>query len=82
MKNHRDICLARSAGSIEFKNLPGQITTGCINTPAHKSRCCVDHKPSDLNSSTKEMVTDKKCTRTGIYYRVQCNTIVNSIMDM
>ena len=33
MKNHRDICSAKSAGSIEFKNLPVQITTGCINKP-------------------------------------------------
>ena len=72
MKNHRDICLARSAGTVEFKNLPGQITTGCINTPAYKSRYCVDHKPltSESDCSTKAIITDEKCTRTGIYYQV------------
>ena len=72
MKNHRDICLARSAGIVEFKNLPGQITTGCINTPAYKSRYCVDHTPStsESGSSTKAIITGKKCTRTGIYYQV------------
>lgn len=72
MKNHRDICLARSAGVIEFKNLPGQITTGCVNTPAYKSRYCVDHTPSTSasGSNTKAIVTGKKCTRTGVYYQV------------
>jgi len=43
MKNHRDICFAKAAGHIEFPNLPGQIVTGCICTPAYKNRFCVDH---------------------------------------
>jgi len=62
--------MAKSAGHIEFKNLPGQIITGCKNTPAYKSRYCSDHKPPPNEGDRVSMITKKKCTRAGIYYQV------------
>jgi len=39
MKNQRDVCNAREVGYVEYPGLPGRIKTGCMNTPAYKSRC-------------------------------------------
>ena len=38
MKNQRDVCNAREAGYIEYEGLLGRVETGCMNTPAFKSR--------------------------------------------
>lgn len=45
MKNNREVCYANDAGYAEFRNLPGQIKTGCPNTPALNSRYCSIHAP-------------------------------------
>ena len=44
MKNRRDICLAKDAGTISYPGLPGHIKTGCVASPAYKSRYCQNHK--------------------------------------
>ena len=49
MKNHRDVCMARDAGFIEFDGLEGRLKTGCQATPAHKSRYCTRHSPQAVN---------------------------------
>ena len=41
MKNHRDVCLAREAGYVEFCGLPGK-----MKTPQPKSRYCSVHAPT------------------------------------
>ena len=43
MKNRRDVCLAKHAGKIQYKGLPSYVMTGCIQSPAFKSRYCKDH---------------------------------------
>ena len=43
MKNRRDVCHAKDAGFIEFDGLSGSIKTGCVATPAFKSRYCSKH---------------------------------------
>ena len=43
MKNRRDVCLAKHAGKIQYNGLPGYVMTGCIQSPAFKSRYCKDH---------------------------------------
>lgn len=45
MKNHRAVCYATNAGYVEYKGLPGQVRTGCPNTPEFMSRYCSIHKP-------------------------------------
>ena len=45
MKNNREVCYASSAGYAEFSGLAGKVSTGCPNTPAHKSRYCLLHSP-------------------------------------
>lgn len=44
MKNRRDICLAKDAGWIRYPGLPGQVVTGCMASPAFKSRFCQEHQ--------------------------------------
>ena len=46
MKNHRNVCMATSAGYVEFKGLAGQVRTGCPKTPGYKSLYCSLHKPA------------------------------------
>ena len=53
MKNHRDICAAKDAGSIHYHGLPGQIKTGCMASPAHKSRFCVQHSPQSCDNNSE-----------------------------
>lgn len=53
MKNHRDVCMARDAGFIEFDGLEGRLKTGCQATPAHKSRYCTSHSPQAVNLDIK-----------------------------
>ena len=43
MKNRRDICSAKDAGYVEYPGLPGRIKTGCMASPAFKSRYCNQH---------------------------------------
>ena len=46
--NRRDICLAKDAGSISYPGLPGYIKTGCMASPAFKSRFCLQRKFSEI----------------------------------
>ena len=50
MKNRRDICLVKDAGSISYPGLPGQIKTGCTASPAFKSRFCEKHRVRSCSS--------------------------------
>ena len=50
MKNHREVCFATDAEYAEFGNLPGQVKTGCPNTPALNSRYCSLHAPLCMTS--------------------------------
>lgn len=50
MKNRRDICFAKDAGSVSYAGLPGHIKTGCMAPPAFKSPFCTQHK--DRSCST------------------------------
>lgn len=45
MKNHRAVCSATHAGYIEYQDLPGQVRSGCQNTPAFESSFCSVHMP-------------------------------------
>ena len=45
MKNHRAVCSATHAGYIEYKDIPGQVRSGCQNSPAFDSSFCALHKP-------------------------------------
>ena len=53
MKNHRDVCYATNAGYVEYAGLPGQVRTGCPNTPDYKSLFCALHKPAVAVRSTR-----------------------------
>lgn len=53
MKNRRDICFAKDAGSIQYDGLPGHIKTGCMASPAFKSRFCHQHTTRSCNLSTE-----------------------------
>ena len=55
MKNHRDICSAKDAGSIQYPGLPGHIKTGCMASPSYKSRYCSNH---DVRSCSTSNATD------------------------
>lgn len=44
MKNQREICFANEAGYVTYPGLPGRIKTGCMASPAFKSRFCAHHK--------------------------------------
>ena len=43
MKNQREVCLAKDAGYVSYPGLPGRIKTGCMASPAFKSRFCPNH---------------------------------------
>lgn len=45
MKNHRDVCMAKDAGYIEFDGILGSVKTGCQASPNYKSRFCAKHTP-------------------------------------
>jgi len=40
MKNHCAVCAASETGYIEYDGLPGQVKTGCANTPEQKNHLC------------------------------------------
>ena len=48
----RSICMATEA---EYPSLPGSIFTGCINSPAYKSRFCEKHYPRSCISQPKHL---------------------------
>lgn len=52
MKNRRDVCMARDAGYIEYRGLPGCIKTGCMNSPEQESRYCKLHQVRVCKSLT------------------------------
>jgi len=79
MKNYRDVCMAKYAGFIEFEGLQGTVATGCMQTPAYKSRYCSSHTPQVCLQSTSsddpyeniaEVIVGKKSTRNETYYQV------------
>ena len=85
MKNYRDICMAKDAGFVEFRGLPGYIKTGCQHTPAYKCRYCEKHMNQAITQSATEgdhlqvdaegeaiveMIIDKKVTRNETHYKV------------
>lgn len=45
MKNHRAVCATSHAGYIVYKDIPGQVRSGCQNSPAFDSSFCTLHKP-------------------------------------
>ena len=88
MKNHRDVCLATQAGFVEYLGLPGRVTTGCSNTPDHKSKYCSLHKPTaigpDPDSSVSSvmqvaLIMNKRVTRNEIHYQVVNNSMCGRI---
>ena len=44
-KIRRSVCGATHAGFVEYPSLPTPICTGCVNSPAFKSRFCDKHTP-------------------------------------
>lgn len=81
MKNHRDVCKADHAGYIKFDGLPGQVRTGCMQSPDLMSRFCKLHKPRacklvseqghDSNQEgVVEMILQKKVLRKRTLYQV------------
>lgn len=54
MKNRQDICYAKDAGFVQFPGLPGQIETGCVASPAFKSRFCTKH--ADLSPLLTQLI--------------------------
>ena len=59
MKNHRDVCFASDdAGCTEYSGLPGEVCTGCPNTPDYSSRYCKIHKPTLAVPQVSEQGTD------------------------
>ena len=54
MKNRRDICYAKDAGFVQFPGLPGQIKTGCMASPAFKSRYCIWHSPRSASITSED----------------------------
>lgn len=75
MKNRRDICAADHAGFVEYTGLPGNIKTGCMDTPEQQSKFCPHHKlRQDLSSNNHgkvvEAILRKKTTRTNVFYEV------------
>ena len=59
MKNRRDVCLAKDAGFIQYPGLPGRIKTGCMATPAFKSRYCTQHTVRVGSTSENDTAQDK-----------------------
>ena len=49
--NNHECCLAKGSGFIEYDSLPGEIKTGCNQTPKLGTRFCgkhlVDHQELD-----------------------------------
>lgn len=58
MKNRRDVCMARDAGYIEYRGLPGCIKTGCMNSPEQESRYCKLHQVRVCKSLTDYELDD------------------------
>ena len=73
MKNRRDVCMAKDVGYIFYEGLPGSIHTGCVNSPAFKSRFCKDHEEyactlqvasdEEVKSAVAEEMTSGPLTR-------------------
>ena len=49
--NNRECCMAKGSGFLEYDSLPGEIKTGCMQTPKLGTRFCekhlVDHQQLD-----------------------------------
>ena len=51
--------MACDEGFVEYPSLPGRIITGCVNSPAYKSRFCTQHSPrSSVSKPRKQSVSD------------------------
>ena len=47
--------MASDAGFVEYPSLPGMIKTGCVNSPAFKSRFCMQHCPRSCVSKPRKL---------------------------
>ena len=49
--NNRQCCMAKGSGFLQYDSLPGEIKTGCMQTPKLGTRFCekhlVDHQQLD-----------------------------------
>jgi len=63
MKNRRDVCLAKDAGFIQYPGLPGHIKSGCMATPAFKSRYCSEHSVRVCSISEGHSMQDNPCNQ-------------------
>ena len=80
MKNCRDVCAAKDAGFLEYTGLPGQVKTGCMDTPKQSSKLCSNHQPrvaqcaststADFQTKVVEMILSKRETRSTTMYEV------------
>ena len=41
--NNRECCMAKNSGCLLYDSLPGEIATGCVNSPKKGERFCKDH---------------------------------------
>ena len=82
-KNHRDVCAATHAGTIEYEGLPGAIQSGCQFSPMYGSKYCFHHAPrvvkpcdplsspgEDISEGVMKFITGKRSTRGQITYQV------------
>jgi hypothetical protein len=79
MKNHRDVCLAKDAGYIEFEGLPGKIKTGCQSSPQYNGRYCASHAP---NAPSCDVTIDEEdmLELTGTVKRRPSNAVAKMIV--
>ena len=77
MKNRRDICFAKDAGSISYPGLPGHIKTGCVASPAYKSRYCQNHQARSCEATNSEK--EQHIYRMSIWHSYVCSYIVTHV---
>ena len=74
MKNRRDICSTKDAGWISYPGLPGPILTGCMASPAFKSRFCQEHQVWTCESNKSEEETGMYKVLQQFAVTLQCQT--------
>ena len=78
MKNRRDVCFAKDAGSIHYPGLPEQIKTGCVASPSFKSRFCHKHDVHSCSAtSPTELEGEGKTLHDAITPSVICTIMVS-----
>lgn len=58
LKNSRDVCAAEDAGFVEYAGLPGQVKTGCMETPQQSGKFCLHHQPRKVDSFGQQKVVE------------------------